>query len=84
MWYFQNLSPSEKQQVVVHLICSKKTSENKRPYQLPVWGRIKDERPVADASCEIRLFARAFGCWREQKSLEACNSNDPKPKKGSK
>jgi hypothetical protein len=35
--------------VVVHLIPSKKTSENKRPYHLPVRGRIEDEGPVADA-----------------------------------
>jgi hypothetical protein len=50
MWYFHNLSRDWQHQVITQFIRSKdETSHNKRPYQLPVRGRVEDQGTVSDA-----------------------------------
>jgi hypothetical protein len=75
MWYFHNLKYNVRDQMVTQWIRSKMTndmtSDNKRPYQLPVRGRVEDdETPIDALTTSYPIFRNALqkilGCGRRK------------------
>jgi hypothetical protein len=82
MWYLQNLKPSIEKLVVIQMIRSNMKSDNKRPFQLPVRGRVEDDgTPVEALMTSYPIFRNALqsilGCGRGkfQKLQNAAQTN---------